>query len=82
MFAKEREITIDGKTELIRMRQVILEQVARGAAKGDHKMIKMAIPFLKSMEDAPEFEVMPEDRKILQSFMNKFDKDGNQKDED
>lgn len=82
VFGKEREITIDGQTEPTSIRKLILEQIGRGAAQGDPKMIKMSIPFLKIMDDAPEFEVLPEDRKILESFMKNFNDDGSEKDED
>ncbi len=76
VFGKEREITIDGVTKTMSMRQVILEQIARGAAQQDPKMIKMSLPFLKVMDDAPDFEELPEDRKVLENFMKQFDADG------
>lgn len=82
VFGKEREITIDGKVEVRSMRQMILEQIARGAAQGDPKMIKQSIPFLKIMDDAPEFETLPEDKDIIEDFLKQFNEDGSKKDED
>lgn len=81
VFGQEREVTIDGQPRMATMRELILEQVARGAAKGDAKMIKMSIPFLKIMDDAPEFEVLPEDKQIIQEFMKRFTKEGDLPDE-
>lgn len=82
VFGTQREITINGKTEPKSIRQVILERLAHGAAQGDHKMIRMCIPFLKSMDDAPELEILPEDKKIIEDFMKQFDDDGEHKDEE
>lgn len=81
VFGTEREITIDGKVTTKNMRQLILEQVARGAAQGDHKMIRLSLPFLKVMDDAPEFEILPEDKKALETFMRNFNDDGSVKNE-
>lgn len=81
VFGREREITIDGQIQHKSIRQLILEQIGVGAAKGDPKMIKMSIPFLKIMDDAPEFEVFPEDKKILEDFKKHFDENGDLKDE-
>ena len=81
VFGAQREITIDGETRTISMRQLIIEQIARGAAQQDPKMIKMSLPFLKSMDDAPELEILPEDKKIIEDFMNQFSNDGGPKDE-
>lgn len=81
-FGREREITIDGKTETKNMRQLILEQIARGAAQGDPKMLKMSLPFLKIMDDAPEFEILPEDRKVVDDFIKRFNDHGGPRDED
>lgn len=81
VFGTQREITINGRAEPRSMRQVILEQMAHGAAKGDHKMIRMCIPFMKSMDDAPELEILPEDKKIIDDFMKQFSDDGGPKDE-
>ena len=61
---------------------MILEQMAHGAAQGDHKMIRMCIPFLKSMDDAPELEILSEDKKIMDDFMKQFTSDGGPKDEE
>ena len=82
VFGAQREITIDGETRTISMRQLIIEQIARGAAQQDPKMIKMSLPFLKSMDDAPELEILPEDKKIIDDFMKQFSDDGGPKDED
>ena len=81
VFGQEREVTIDGYIQNTTMRQLILEQIARGAAKGDPRLIKLSIPFLKIMDDAPEFEIMPEDKKVIQDFLNRFNDDGNSTDE-
>jgi hypothetical protein len=80
VFGTQREITINGKTEPKSIRQVILERLAHGAAQGDHKMIRMCIPFLKSMDDAPELEILPEDKEIINDFMKQFSDDGGLKD--
>lgn len=82
VFGEEREVIIDGKKEVKTIRQLILQQIGIGAAKGDPKMIKLSQPFLKSMDDAPELEILPEDKKIIEDFMNQFSDDGGQKDED
>lgn len=82
VFGTEREVTIDGQMKVKSLRQLILEQIGIGAAKGDAKMIKLAIPFMKSMDDAPELEILPEDKKIIDDFMKQFSDDGGQKDED
>jgi hypothetical protein len=63
------------------LRQLILERVGVGAAKGDAQMIKLALPFMKSMDDAPELEILPEDKKIIDDFMKQFSDDGGSKDE-
>ena len=82
VFGTEREVTIDGKTEVKTLRQLILQQIGIGAAKGDHKMIKLSQPFLKIMDDAPEFEILPEDRKIIEDFKKQFgDDEGDSTDE-
>jgi hypothetical protein len=81
VFGTEREVTIDGQTQVKSLRQLILEQVGVGAAKGDPKMIKMAIPFMKNMDDAPELEILPEDKKIIDDFMKQFTDDGGTKNE-
>ncbi len=79
VFGTEREVTIDGQTQVKSLRQLILEQIGVGATKGDPKMIKMAIPFMKSMDDAPELEILPEDKKIIDDFMKQFTDDGGDK---
>ncbi len=76
IFGEERQITINGKVKARNIRQIILEQMAQQAAKGDPKMIKLCIPFLKIMDDAPEFEILPEDKEIMDKFMNRFKDDG------
>lgn len=82
VFGQEREVTIDGQTQNTTMRQLILEQIARGAAKGDPRMIKLSLPFLKIMDDAPEFEILPEDKKVIQDFLKRFDNNGGTTDAD
>lgn len=81
VFGKEREVTIDGEKKNINIRQLILERIGLGAAKGDPKMIKLAIPFLNIMDDAPEFEILPEDKAALNAFLEKFNDDGDAEDE-
>lgn len=80
-FGKIRKVQSNGHTQEMSMRQMILEQIAVGAAKGDYKMIKLSIPFLKSMDDAPEFELLPEDKKALSAFLENFNEDGSAKNE-
>ena len=82
VFGTEREVIIDGKIQVKSLRQLILEQIGIGAAKGDTKMIKLAIPFMKSMDDAPELEILPEDKKIIDDFIKQFSDDGSEKDGD
>lgn len=72
VFGRKRKITIDGETQDTTTRKIILEQIAREAAKGDIKMIKVALPFLKIMDDTPQFELLPEDREALKYFEEKF----------
>lgn len=82
VFGTEREVTIDKKEQVKTIRQLILEQIGIGAAKGDPKMIKLAIPFMKIMDDAPDFEILPEDLKIIEDFKKRFNDDGEPNDED
>ncbi len=82
MFGTEREVVIDGQPQVKSLRQLILQQVGVGAAKGDAQMIKLALPFIKSMDDAPELEILPEDKKIIDDFMKQFSEDGETKNED
>jgi hypothetical protein len=82
VFGTEREVVIDGQPKVKSLRQLILEQVGVGAAKGDAQMIKLALPFMKSMDDAPELEILPEDKKIIEDFIKQFNDDGGQKDEE
>jgi hypothetical protein len=82
VFGQKRDVTIDGQTQNTTMRQLILEQIARGAAKGDPRMIKLSLPFLKIMDDAPEFEILPEDKKVIQNFLKRFSDDGGAADAD
>jgi hypothetical protein len=76
VFGTEREVVIDGQPQVKSLRQLILEQIGVGAAKGDAQMIKLALPFMKSMDDAPELEILPEDKKIIEDFIKQFDDDG------
>ena len=82
VFGREREIIIDGEPQNRNIRQLILEQIGIGAAKGDTQMIKLAIPFLKIMDDAPEFELLPEDRKVIEDFKKRFKNNGEPDNED
>ena len=81
VFGKERKLTIDGKKVTLSTRQLILEQIARGAAQGNPKMIKLSLPFLKVMDDTPEFEVLPADKEVLKHFLKTFSEDGSKNDE-
>lgn len=47
VFGTQREVIIDGKTQVKSLRELILERIGVGAAKGDTKMIKLAIPFIR-----------------------------------
>ena len=76
VFGEIHEIKINGRTQVVSKRELILQQMAQGAAKGDVKMIKLCIPFMKIMDDAPEFELLPEDEKIIQNFRDMFDDAG------
>ncbi len=76
VFSTEHIVTIDGQKQTKSNRQLILEQIARGAAQGDHKMIKLALPFMKTMDDAPDFEILPEDHKIISEFKKRFTDEG------
>ena len=80
-FGAEQEVTINGQTELKTLRQIILYRIGVGAASNDPAMIKLSIPFLKVMDDAPEFEMLPEDQEILDRFSERFHEDGSAKDE-
>lgn len=75
-FGKIQKVHINGEKRRVSLRQLILEQIALNAAKGDPRMIKIALPFLKAMDDAPEFEPLPEDEKALKDFLAIFNKDG------
>ncbi len=80
-FGAEQEVTINGQTELKTLRQIILYRIGVGAANNDPAMIKLSIPFLKVMDDAPEFEMLPEDHEVLERFAERFHEDGSAKDE-
>ena len=82
VFGEVHKITIDGCTQEISKRELILQQMARGAIKGDPRMIQMSIPFMKSMDDAPEFELLPEDEKIIRNFQAQFNEKGEKIEED
>jgi hypothetical protein len=75
-FGEIHEIKINGRTQVVSKRELILQQMAQGAAKGDVKMIKLCIPFMQIMDDAPEFELLPEDKKVIQNFKGMFDNEG------
>ena len=79
VFSAKMPIKVDGKAVQISKRQIILEQVANGAAKGDPTMIRIAMPLLKAMDDAPAFEPLPEDEAVLKLFKGKFNDDGSEK---
>jgi hypothetical protein len=79
VFSAKMPVKVDGKSVPLSKRQIILEQVANGAVKGDPTMIKIALPFLKTMDDAPAFEPLPEDEAILKIFKEQFSDDGNEK---
>lgn len=79
VFSAKMPIKVDGKSVQISKRQIILEQVANGAAKGDPTMIRIAMPLLKVMDDAPAFEPLPEDEAVLKLFKDKFNDDGSDK---
>jgi hypothetical protein len=77
VFGQLHEIKINGSTQKVSTRELILQQMARGAAKGDPRLMQMSIPFMKTMDDAPDFEILPEDEKIIQHFKSQFNVEGN-----
>lgn len=79
VFSAKMTVKVDGEARQFSKRQIILEQVANGAAKGDTAMIRIALPFLKAMDDAPEFESLPEDKEVFDLFKKKFNDDGSEK---
>ena len=76
VFGQIHEVRINGKLRKVSKRELILEQMAQGAAQGDPKKMQMSIPFMKSMDDAPEFELLPEDEKIIRNFQAQFNEKG------
>jgi len=76
VFGQIHEVRINGKLRKVSKRELILEQMAQGAAQGDTKKMQMSIPFMKSMDDAPEFELLPEDEKIIRNFKAQFNEKG------
>lgn len=82
VFGQMHEIKVNGTTQTVSTRELILQQMARGAAKSDPRMIQMSIPFMKSMDDAPEFELLPEDEKIIRNFQAQFNEKGEKIEED
>lgn len=81
VFGRERQIKIDGEYKVASAREVIFERVAVGAVSGDAKMIQISISLMKNMDDAPEFEPLPEDQKVLNHFKSLFNDDGSKKDD-
>ena len=76
VFGQIHEVRINGKVRKVSKSELIFEQMANGAINGDVQMIRLSIPFMKSMDDAPEFELLPEDEKIIQNFRDMFDDAG------
>lgn len=82
VFGQLHEIKINGSTQKVSTRELILQQMARGAAKGDPRLMQMSIPFMKMMDDSPEFKMLPSDEKIIESFKAQFSDEGDKKSED
>lgn len=79
VFSAKITVKVDGVSKQISKRQIIFEQVANGAVKGDSTMIRLAMPLMKTMDDAPEFEPLPEDKEVLKLFKQMFNDDGSEK---
>jgi len=81
VFGSVKELTVGGKEVKMSVRQIIFQQIAKGAAKGDPAMIRIALPLIKGMDDAPEFEMLPEDEEVLKQFRKNFNTDGGEQNE-
>lgn len=79
VFGKIRTIRQNGKTVKMSVREVILEQIAHGACNKDPQMIRLSLPFLKAMDNSIGFEVLDEDKEIMNQFKKKFNDDGSVK---
>lgn len=74
-------VTINGKKTYVTKRELLLEQIVNTAINKNPTMVRLAMPLLKLADDAPEFEVLPEDEKALKALFAGFNKDGGKKDE-
>jgi hypothetical protein len=72
-------VTIGGKKVYVTKRQLLLEQIINGAINKDPRMMRLAIPLLSMADDAPEFEILPEDEKALRTLLRNFNDDGSEK---
>lgn len=79
VFGATKVLTVGGQETKMSVRQIILQQIAAGAAKGDPAMVRIALPLIKVMDDAPEFEALPEDEEVLKRFKLNFNADGSMK---
>lgn len=75
-------VTINGKKTYVTKRQLLLEQILNAAINKNPTMTRLAMPLLKLADDAPEFEVLPEDEKALNALLSGFNEDGGKKDDD
>ncbi len=58
-------------------RHLLLEQIVNNAIKGNPTMARLALSLLKAGDEIPELEVLPEDEKALEKFLNKFKENDN-----
>lgn len=72
-------VTLGGKKTYVTKRQLLLEQIINGAINKDARLMRLAIPLLSMADDAPEFEVLPEDEKALRTLLKNFNDDGSEK---
>jgi hypothetical protein len=72
-------VTMGGKKIYVTKRQLLLEQIINGAINKDARMMRLAIPLLSLADDAPEFEILPDDEKALRMLLKKFNDDGSEK---
>lgn len=72
-------VTMGGKKIYVTKRQLLLEQIINGAINKDPRMMRLAIPLLSMADDAPEFEILPEDEKALKALLKNFHDDGSEK---
>lgn len=72
-------VTIGGKKTYVTKRYLLLEQIINGAINKNPTLMRMSLPLLKMADDAPQFEVLPEDEKALKALLQNFNDDGSEK---